>query len=83
MLLSAFGGGSLQGSSDSEDADNNKILIAVDRITRFIAWVKKTIREKICCCLYKKKRKNNLGSIELMNGHEELSMQGKLFRRLK
>jgi hypothetical protein len=82
LLLSAFGGGSLQGSSDSDDADTNKILIAIDRIARFIAWIKKLIREKICCCLYRKKKKK-LDGIELQNGHEELFIQGKLFKWLK
>ena len=83
LLLSAFGGGSLQGS-DSEDADANKILEAINRIVRFVAWIKKIFRTKICCCLYRKKKKkqtiNSMSDTQLLNNtHEELSMQGKQY----
>lgn len=56
LLLSSFGADSLKGA-DTEDAEVNKIAIAIDRIKRFIKFVKREIRKKICCCLIKKKKK--------------------------
>ena len=92
MLLSAFGGGSLQGGSDSDDADVNKIQEAIDRIVRFFKMIKNFIRNKICCCLFRKKNKkivdtftsvtvNSISGTNLIkNANEEISMQGFLIK---
>jgi hypothetical protein len=65
--LSAFGGGSLQGS-DQEDADVNKIQEAIDRIARFIRFIKRTIRNKLCCCLIRKKKIKKINECKPING---------------
>jgi Sodium ion transport-associated len=60
LLLSSFSSDQLQGA-DSDDADVNKIQEAINRIARFISFIKGFIRRKICFCCKRKKEKKPLG----------------------